>query len=187
MKSPKEKISEFYKTKRRMPSYSELAALLGYKTKSAVHYAVGKLITQGILSKDKKGKLLPKDLGNEIRLLGLVEAGFPSPAEEELVDTMSIDDYLIKNKDASFILRVKGDSMKDAAIVEGDMVIVERGKQPKVGDIVIAEIDDGYTMKYYQMQNGKPYLQPANEKYKPIFPINQLKVDAIVKAVIRKY
>ena len=95
-------------------------------------------------------------------LLGIVEAGFPS-AEEELIDTMSLDEYLIENKEASYILRVKGDSMIDAGIREGDLVIVERTNAPRVGDIVIAEVDGEWTMKYLR-KRGPPVpgaRQPA--------------------------
>jgi repressor LexA len=119
--------------------------------------------------------------------LGNIEAGFPSAAEEELTDTMSLDEYLIENKEATYILRVKGDSMVDAGIHEGDMVIVERKNNFKNGDIVIAEIDNEWTIKYLRKNGGVTYLEPANKKYKPIYPKEELKIAAVVKAVIRKY
>lgn len=170
-----------------MPTYSEMMQLYGYKSKAAVFFVIQKFIKEGVLSKDKKGKLIPKRLYGNISLLGYVEAGFPSPAEEELIDTMSLDEYLIGNKEATFMLKVKGDSMIDAGIREGDMVLVERGKQAKPGQIVIAEVDGEYTMKYLRVKNGKHYLEAANEKYKPIYPKNELQVEAVVSAVIRKY
>jgi repressor LexA len=120
-------------------------------------------------------------------LLGLVEAGFPSPAEEELFDTMSFDEYLIDNRDASYILKVKGDSMIDAGIQEGDMVVVERTNDAKPGQIVIAEIDGQWTMKYLRKRGTAYYLEPANRKYRPIVPTEGLKIAAVVKAVVRKY
>jgi len=83
---------------------------------------------------------VPVDHGG-IRVLGCVEAGFLSPAEEELVDTLSLDDLLIQNKEATFLLRVSGDSMTGASILPGDMVIVDRGMIAKIGDIVIAQVD----------------------------------------------
>ncbi len=181
-----EKIIHFYRTNRRMPSYSEIGKLLGYRSKGAVSYFIKKLIEEGVLSKDSKGKLIPKHLG-ELKVLGLVEAGFPTSASEELIDTMSLDEYLIENTEASFLLKVKGDSMKDAGIVAGDLVIVERGKTAKDGDIVIAEIDGEYTMKYYRSRNKRIFLEPANKKYKPIYPKNELQITAVVKAVVRKY
>src|SRR3989344_6234946 len=120
------KIRRFHTRHRRMPSFAELMRVWGYRTKSAVDYRVKKLIRERRIQKDQSGKLIPGDLEEGIRLLGLVEAGFPSPAEEELLDVMSFDEYLTPNKEASYILKVKGDSMMDAGIHPGDMVIVER-------------------------------------------------------------
>ena len=77
--------------------------------------------------------------------------------------------------------------MIDEGIKEGDLVLVERKGEPKDGDIVIAEVDGGWTMKYYRKTGDKVYLEPANKKYKPIYPEYDLKVAAIVKGVIRKY
>lgn len=170
-----------------MPSYSEAMALLGFKSKNAVFKLVEKLEKEEFIFKDAKGKMVPRNIFGQIKVLGSVEAGFPSPAEEELADTINMDEYLIENKEATFILKVSGDSMKDAGIVEGDMVIVERNSSPKEGDIVIAEIDREWTIKYFRKKNGKVYLEPANKKYQPIFPKDELKISAIVKAVVRKY
>jgi repressor LexA len=123
----------------------------------------------------------------EIRLLGLVEAGFPAAAEESELDTMSIDEYLIKNRDATYMLKVKGDSMKDAGIVEGDMVIVERTQSPKVGQIVIADVDGEWTMKYLRKKGGEFYLEAANDKYPDIHAEGELQIAAVVRGVVRKY
>lgn len=183
----KEKINKFYLSKKRMPSYSEAMVLLGFRSKNAVFKLVEKLEKEEFLFKDTKGKMIPKNIFGQIKVLGSVEAGFPSPAEEELADTINMDEYLIENKEATFILKVSGDSMKDAGIVEGDMVIVERNSSPRDGDIVIAEIDREWTIKYFRKKNGKVYLEPANNKYQPIFPKDELKISAIVKAVVRKY
>lgn len=185
--TPQQKIRAFYHAHRRMPTYAELMKILGYRTKSAVDYAVKKLVKEGVVTKDKKGHLIPKRLYGDVALLGAVEAGFPSPAEEELIDTMSLDEFLIGNKEATFMLKVKGDSMIDAGIMEGDMVLVERGKAPKPGQIVIAAIDGEYTMKYYRIKDGVIFLEPANPNFKPIYPTGELRVEAIVQAVIRKY
>lgn len=123
----------------------------------------------------------------EIKFLGITPAGFPTPAEESLGDTISLDDWIITNRDASFMLRVKGDSMSEAGIMDGDMVIVERTNNPKIGDIVIAEIDGAWTMKYLRKNKNKFYLEPANKNYKNIIPKEDLKVEAKVVAVVRKY
>ncbi len=129
----------------------------------------------------------PSGLFYSITVLGTVEAGWPSPAEEELSDTMSLDEYLIRNKDATYMLKVSGDSMVDAGIMPGDMVLVERGVAEKDGHIVIAEIDGKWAMKYLRKRGGKVYLESANKKYKPFYPTQSLKIAAVVRAVIRRY
>ena len=170
-----------------MPGYAEMMSLTGFRSKNAVFKFIDKLIEDGIVRKDARGKLSPKFLRGGIPLLGLVEAGFPSAAEEELLDVMDFDEYLTPNKEASYILRVKGDSMIDAGIQPGDMVIVERRAQYKPGAIVVAMVDGDYTMKYLRKHNEKYFLEPANEKYKPIYPQESFRVEAVVTAVVRKY
>ena len=181
-----EKMASFYRSKHRMPSYSEIMRLTGYRSKSAAHHFVRTLIERGVLAKDRTGKLIPKRLGGT-RLLGLVEAGFPSAAEEELLDVMNFDEYLVPNKESTYILKVKGDSMLDAGINPGDMVIVERRASYKPGQIVVAMIDGEYTMKYLRKKGSAHYLEPANKKYQPIYPRESFCVEAVVTAVVRKY
>jgi len=170
-----------------MPSYAEIMALLGFKSKNAVYKLVNKLVDEGALEKDSRGRLVPNNLFGEIPMLGLVEAGFPTTMDEQMTDTVSLEDYLISDKAASYLLEVKGDSMIDAGIQEGDLVIAERKGEPKPGDIVIAEVDGGWTMKYFRRKGNVVFLEPANSKYKPIYPTQELKVAAIVKGVVRKY
>lgn len=170
-----------------MPSYSEIMQLTGFRSKNAVFKLIEKMVQEGLVSKDSRGKLNPTKLIGEVPMLGLVEAGIPTSTDEVLTDTLSIDDYLIEHKEATYLLEVKGDSMIEEGIKEGDLVIVERTREPKEGDIVIAEVDGGWTMKYFRKKGTKVWLEPANSKYKPIFPKYDLKVAAIVKGVIRKY
>ena len=170
-----------------MPTFSELGSLWDIRSKNAVSKAVDKLKKLGVLEKDQKGRLIPRSILSSLKLLGSVEAGFPSPAEEELADTISLDKLLIENREATFLLKVSGDSMSEAGILPGDMVIVNKGKTPKNGDIVIAEIDGEWTMKYFRKKGNKLFLIPANPKYKPITPKNDLKVAGVVTSVVRKY
>lgn len=170
-----------------MPGYSEIMSMLGFKSKNAVYKLINKLVEDGVVEKDSKGRLTPCSALDEIPLLGLVEAGFPTLVDGEMTDTISINDYLIKDRSTSYVLEVKGDSMIDEGIKEGDLVVVERKGEPKDGDIVIAEIDGGWTMKYFKKKGKLTYLKPANKKYAPLYPAYDLKVAAIVKGVIRKY
>lgn len=181
----KRKFVSFYEQYRRMPGYQEFMELTGFRSKNAVFKFINKLIEGGVVRKDKHGHLSPHNIGGA-RLLGLVEAGFPSAAEEELLDVMNFDEYLTPNKESSYILKVKGDSMIEAGIMPGDMVVVERRAQYKPGQIVIASIDSEYTMKYLRKDARGVYLEPANRKYRPLRPREDFKVEAVVIAVVRK-
>ncbi len=170
-----------------MPSYAEIMRLFGYKSKNAAYKLVERLIEQGAISKDATGRLIPNQSLNEVPLLGLVEAGFPSDVDSQTLDTIDVNEYLFEHKEVSYLLRVKGDSMIDAGIREGDLVMAERGRQAKPGDIVIAMVDGGWTMKYLRKKGERVYLEPANEKYKPIYPEHELEIAAVVKGVVRRY
>ena len=187
LKSRIRDISAFYHQNSRMPSFSEIGTMFRLSSKSSVHKVLGKLETIGVISKDRKGRLIPGTIKSPVKVLGRVEAGFPSPAEEELADTISLDDLLIKNREATFLLKVSGDSMSGAGILPGDMVIVDKGQTPKSGDIVIAEVDGAWTMKYLRRRGESVTLLPANPNYKPIRPRNELKIAGVVTAVVRKY
>jgi SOS regulatory protein LexA len=182
-----QQIQTFYQQHHRMPSYREIAAVTGLHSTNAVFKLVRKMIQQGLIAKDARGRLIPKQLLRELRFVGLVEAGFPSPADDELFETMNLEQYLVRKPEATYLLRVRGDSMLDAGILPGDLVLVERGAEPHDGDIVIAQIDGEWTLKYFRRDGGKIYLQPANGRYQPFYAREELKIAAVVKAVIRKY
>ncbi len=181
------KIESFYSSNKRMPTYSEMMKLFGFKSKNAVFKIVGKLLEAGLVAKDHLGRLVPRGSFGEIPILGLVTAGLPATAEEELVDTINLDNMLVGKKEITYMLEVDGDSMIDAHIEKGDMVLVERGSYARDGQIVIAEVDGEYTMKYFREKGTKRWLEPANKNYKLIYPEHSLNVIAILKAVIRKY
>ncbi|MEJ2697259.1 MAG: transcriptional repressor LexA [Candidatus Sulfobium sp.] len=180
-------ITRFYRLSGRMPSFSEIGEMAGFRSKNAVFKLVSKLEDRGVRARDAKGRLVPGSIASSVKILGTVEAGFPSPAEEELVDTLSLDDLLIQNREATFLLKVSGDSMSGAGILPGDMVLIDKGQTPKSGDIVIAEVDGEWTMKYLRKRGESVALIPANPNYKPIKPKNELKIAGVVTAVVRKY
>jgi SOS regulatory protein LexA len=146
-----------------------------------------KLCAQSALARDAKGFLRPIRMACGIPMAGAVSAGYPSPAEEELRDIISIDEYLITRPESSFLVKVSGDSMTGAGIMDGDMVIVEKGREPKNGDIVLAEVDGEWTMKYFVRKGKEIVLEAANPKYPTIKPKNELRLGGIITAVIRKY
>lgn len=186
-----QKIESFYKRENRMPTYTEMMKLFGYKSKNAVAKVVEKLIGAGYVEKDHLGRLVPTDefadSSTSVPMLGFVTAGLPADVDAELTDRVNLDDLLVGKKELTYMLEVDGDSMNDAHIDKGDMVIVEKTEHAKDMDIVIAEVDGEFTMKYLRIKGDKKWLQPANKKYSDIYPEYSLKVIAKVKAVIRKY
>lgn len=189
--SYQEKIESFYSDNKRMPTYSEMTKLFGFKSKNAVFKVVEKLMESGLVSKDHLGRLIPSDsFADEVSsvpMLGFVTAGLPATVEEELTDKVNLDDMLVGDKALTYMLEVDGDSMIDAHIEPGDMVLVERTNTAKDMQIVIAEVDGEFTMKYFRKKGDKAWLEPANKNYSPIYPEHSLNINAVVKAVIRKY
>lgn len=160
----------FYRERRRMPTVSEMMRAFGLASRASAFYVSGKLVERGIVEKDSSGKLVPGPALFAVQRVGRVRAGFAAPAEEELADTVSIGEYLVRDPQASYLLEVVGDSMEDAGIRAGDMVVFERTKDCKPGDIVVALTEDGYTLKYLRMRRGAYYLEAANDRYPDIHP-----------------
>ena len=100
-----------------------------------------------------------------------IKAGFPSPADDYLRDSLDFNRDLIKNPEATFYGRVSGDSMRDAGINEGDIAVIDRSLQPTDGDVIVAYVNEEFTIKYLDLthkEEGYIELQPANPDYSPI-------------------
>jgi len=180
-------IVEFHRRHRRMPTYREIMRLAGFRSTNAAYKLVKKLIGHDLIHQDSAGRLIPSRAFSTVRVLGTVEAGFPSPAEEARLETISLDEQLIRNKEKSYLLRIQGDSMIDAGILPGDSVLVERREDAQNGDIVIAEVDGEWTMKYLRRRGRRVSLEAANKAYPAIVPRERLQIAAVVSAVIRTY
>lgn len=128
--------------------------------------------------------------GHRMRLvLHRLSAGFPSPAADYAEDGLDLNDYLVRNKPASFMFTVKGDSMMNAGIVEGDKVIVDRSVNPKSKDIVVAVVNGEYTIKRLYKFAAKVELRPENPNYQPIVfkEGSELEIWGVVVGVVRRY
>lgn len=100
-----------------------------------------------------------------------IKAGFPSPADDYLRDSLDFNRDLIKNPEATFYGRVSGDSMRDAGINEGDIAVIDRSLQPTDGDVIVAYVNEEFTIKYLDLTHKKEgyiELRPANPNYSPI-------------------
>lgn len=181
-------LRRFWRLERRAPTYSEMLDLFGYKSKNAVFGLLRKLEEAGYVAKDSNGRIaLLNKLTGTVRILGSIAAGFPAQEEQQEADAITLDEYLVKNPDNTFMLTVRGDSMIDAGILPGDIVLVEKGPKPNQNDIVVARVDDEWTLKYFVRDNAGVRLEPANPKYKFIRPLRSLEIGGVVRAVIRKY
>lgn len=179
------KLRKFYTAEKRLPTYEEMCQIFNFSSKNASFYLVNKLIDAGLVEKDQKGRLTPKNLF-AIPQLGIIKAGSPMAAETTN-DTLDLYQYLLNIPGSVFSLTVKGDSMIDEGITEGDIVIVEKGRTPHEGDVVAACVDNEWTVKYFRKIDGQVILFPANKKYKPIIPKESLTIGGVVISVIRKY
>ncbi|MDD5707425.1 MAG: transcriptional repressor LexA [Kiritimatiellae bacterium] len=180
-------LNAYIRNHGRAPTLEEICALFGVRSKNTAAAMARGFVKAGVLGRTATGRLTAaRAPAATLRLLGSVTAGFPSPAEEALLDTISLDEYLLKRPEATFMLRVEGDSMVEAGILPGDVVLVERGRQPRNGDIVIACVDGEWTMKYFYTDAKGVRLEPANRKYQTIRPKRTLAVEGVVGSVIRK-
>lgn len=178
-------VKKFFKKHKRLPSYSEMLKLFNFSSKNAIFRIVKKWIEEGHVKKDGV-KLAPTSKFFSIPLLGIIKAGYPILSEENK-NYLTLDDYLIEDPQSSFLLRVSGDSLINAGIFDGDLVIIGRNEQAHSGDIVLAQIDREWTLKILRKESQKTYLISANPKYPPFYPRHELQIHGVVKAVVRKF
>jgi len=119
--------------------------------------------------------------------LNSVQAGFPSPAEDYVDATLDLNEFMIDRPSATYFVRVSGDSMINAGINSGDILIVDRSKTAHHGAIVVAQVDNDFTVKRLQYDNGKVNLCPENDAFKPItIADDQLVTMGVVTGVVRR-
>lgn len=182
-------LSSFIKKNGYTPSQRELARNVGLKSPNTIDYHLKKLEELGFV-KCVKNRFRSLEVlgarigrGESIPLLGTVPAGAFNYAllHEEYIE---VDPSLIKGR--SLALRVKGDSMKDAGIIEGDVVVVRLQQTAENGDIVVARDGEDATVKYFRQIQGQPFLYPANPRYGPI-AADRLEIVGKVTGVVRRY
>jgi repressor LexA len=115
-----------------------------------------------------------------------VQAGLPSPVDDAHGNALTIDDYLIERPSQTVLVRVKGDSMIDAGILEGDLVVVEKAAAARRGDIVIAIVDGQFTLKRLDLDKGSFVLKPENKAYPVIRPEGTLEIFGVMVGLVRK-
>lgn len=176
------------------PSISEMASYLKVKSKNAVAKLLSALEAQGFIKTNGKargievlnalGESLEKGLVS-VPLLGSIQAGVPHLAEENIEEWINLPQTLIKSRRDVFLLRVRGDSMINAGIYEGDLVIVRPTREAKNNEIVVALLHDEATVKRLVYVKNRAYLKAENPDYKNIYPKEEWSVQGKVVGVIR--
>lgn len=180
-----------------LPSFDVLCSDLGFKSKNSIWQYFQKFLELGLI-KEKFNRFFIPSIPSGVTdsrssspkipyFCEGVRAGFPTMAEGYSDTSISFDEMLIKKPYSTFSVTVIGDSMIEAGICEGDIVVVEKGERAKDGDVVVANVDGDFTLKYYRCKNGKIYLEPANCNYPIIEPQNELSIVGIVTGLVRKY
>ena len=181
------KLRDYHADHGVIPPYSVIMGLLGLKSKSPVAALVGRLKTQGFLEATVERRLRPGKRFFERPIFHSVRAGLPHPSVDDSHDAVTIDSFLVERPSRTVLVRVRGDSMLDAGIHDGDIVVVEKDSPASVGDIVVAIVDNDFTLKYLDRDKGEFVLRPANQAYPVIRPRGQLELFGVVVGQFRKY
>jgi repressor LexA len=180
-----EKLKDKY-GKAPLPSFEKICSDFGLKSKNSVWQYFKKLLEYGYLQERDNRFFLDQDCFGIPYFHSGVKAGFPSPAEDYQDETISFDTMLIKNPASTFCVRVSGDSMIDAGIHEDDIIIVQKGREAKNGDVVVAMVDGEFTVKYYKKERNEILLEPANKNYPTIRANQELQIFGIATGVVRQ-
>ncbi|MFA5076399.1 MAG: transcriptional repressor LexA [Patescibacteria group bacterium] len=179
------------------PSFREIAQHFDLASVATVHQHIGALEKKGYLKRTgtqaRSIELVPVDDGEinigeiiNLPLMGLIAAGEPIEAVAN-PEPIAIPANLVIHRENSYVLQVKGESMVEDGILDGDYIVVERNPSPENGDTVVALLDNAYaTLKKFYREAGRIRLQPANKKFQPIYVKDPL-IQGIVRAVIRNY
>ena len=181
------KLQDYYAKHNVIPSYAAIGKLWGISAKSWVANYVSRFKEEGYLKLAPDKRLGPGPRFFERRLARApIRAGLPHAEPEDGYDVVTIDNYLVKQPSRTSLIRVKGDSMVDAGILEGDLIVVEQQADANVGDIVVAIVDDEFTIKCLERERGSFVLKPANDAYPVIRPKGKLEIFGVMVGLIRR-
>jgi repressor LexA len=190
-------ILKWQRTEGATPTYQEIADQFGFRSLNSVTEHLRLLRQKGFLANEpRKARSLrvTSPLARlrsrivDIPLLGSIPAGWPQDREQDAEGCVSVDVQSIGYKPTrnAFALRVTGDSMVGRHIIDGDFVVLEHGPDPRNGQVVAALIDGASTLKTFVLKGGKPYLRAENPKYPNLIPAQELMIQGVLKALIRR-
>ena len=181
-------LQSYYAEHRVLPSYARLMSLLGFASKSAVKKVLERLEGMGMLERTADGDWAPSERFFDRAIATQpVPAGMPISADSDVHEQITIDRFLIQQPNKTVLIRVKGDSMVDAGIHDGDLAVVERKTEATQGNIVVAVVDDQFTLKTLARDKDGYHLLPANPNYPVIRPNGNLEIFGVLVGLVRKY
>ena len=181
------KLQDYYARHRVLPSYARIGALVGLNSKASVAGLVLRLKAEGFVESTPDRRLKPEKRFFERTVAENVQAGLPTSVPDIAPDTITIDEHLISHPSKTVLIKVKGDSMIDAGIHPGDTVVVEKRGSANVGDIVVAILDNEFTLKRLDREKGRVVLRPQNKAYPVIRPKGDVEIFGVVVGQFRKY
>lgn len=181
------RLQDYYARHQVLPSYARIGALVGLNSKASVAGMVARLKEHGFLKSTPDKRLKPGPRFFDRPITESVRAGFPEATTDAPPELLSVDRHLIPNPARSVLITVRGDSMVDAGIHAGDVVIVEKRTTADAGQIVVAIIDNEFTVKRLARERGQFVLKPENKAYPTIRPKGDLELFGVVVGQFRKY
>ena len=178
-------LRDYYAEHGVLPSYATLSSLTGIRAKSWTHALVAQLREAAFLDITPDKRLKPGPRFFERELAESVRAGHPEQSPDS-TQTITIDSYLIAHPSKTSLVRVKGDSMVGAGILDGDLAVVEWRTDARPGEIVVALVDGELTLKYLARDQSGYYLKPANDAYPEIRSGSQLEVSGVMVGLVRR-
>ncbi|MDE2626641.1 MAG: transcriptional repressor LexA [Burkholderiales bacterium] len=179
-------LRDYYKRVGAFPSIPRLCEVVGLSSTSSVFALIGRLSSAGYVERID-GRVVPTKKFFARPLLGSVRAGLPQPADQSEPEVLTLDDFLIDAPNRTSLHKVRGDSMRDVGILDGDLVAVEHNAPSAPGDIVVAVVDGELTVKTLRRDaDEKFYLEAANPAYEPIRPKTSLEILGVVVSVCRR-
>lgn len=182
-------LQDYYAQHRLIPSYAAISALLGFRAKTAAGRLVSRLEDTGYLRRTPDNRLTPTSRFFELpRSITPVRAGMPETAIDAPVDMVSLESLLVRKPSITFFSPIKGDSMIDVGLMDGDTAICERRHLANAGDIVVALITNEVTIKTLIKERGRYVLKPENKaKDYPILRPDPLEIMGVVRGSFRSY
>ncbi|MDD5056302.1 MAG: S24 family peptidase [Sideroxydans sp.] len=182
------KLQDYYADWKSIPSYAALCEVFGIASKSWVKAILDRLGEAGFLERTPDGMWIPtRQFFARPLAESSVPAGMPVTVSETQGEYFVIDEMLIDTPSKTTLITVKGDSMMNAGIHDGDVAVVEKRNLANVGDIVVAIVDNEFTLKTLDKERGKFVLRPENPAYPVIRPQGTLEIFGVLVGLIRKY